>query len=104
MLLAVRLFEELILRVGLDNRPEFLMNLQECFIELVCFFCLFHLSFQGRQDHPEGFGSVLELEAFSGCFASEEGKESGLAFDRPVFVYFLETDFRRKSFQSLIRI
>ena len=40
--------------------------------------------FQGRQDHPEGFGSVLEPESWSGCFASEEGKESGLAFDRPV--------------------
>ena len=63
MLLAVRFLKELILRVGFDDRPELFMNLQECFVELVCFFCLFHLSFQGRQDHPEGFGSVLEPES-----------------------------------------
>jgi len=63
MLLAVCFLEELILGIGFDDRPELLMNLQECFVELVCFFCLFHLSFQGRQDHPEGFGSVLKPES-----------------------------------------
>ena len=63
MFFTVRFLEELILGIGFDDRPELFMNLQECFIELVCFFCLFHLSFQGRQDHPEGFGSVLEPES-----------------------------------------
>ena len=63
MLLPVCFLEELILRIGFDDRPKLFMNLQECFVELVCFFCLFHLSFQGRQDHPEGFGSVLEPES-----------------------------------------
>jgi len=63
MLFAVCFLEELILGIGFDDRPELLMNLQECFIKLVCFFCLFLLSFQGRQDHPEGFGSVLKPES-----------------------------------------